>query len=311
MTAINITEVTAGSLEGTGAFDKIMSAMQIRLEEEFSQGRITGDDYANVYLGAMTASMQQAVAFVLGKQTADSQAELTKAQALEVNAQTALVVQQRTNLTEEFKQITAQTALVGQQKTNLSEEAKNITLQGDLLTAQKTQSTAQAQFVDQQKTNLAAEKDNIGKQGSLIDAQTNLAKQQKSNLEEEFKDIAKQGILLTAQSDQAKAQTTLLGKKGATEDAQLGVIAKQNLLYQAQADGFARDAEQKLAKLVVDTWNVRRTTDSGVVATAGISDIDIRDVMNKARTGIGIGNTKADKNSKNVDIGVIANPAAT
>jgi hypothetical protein len=296
MTAIYITEVTAGSLEGTGAFDKIMSAMQIRLEEEFSQGRITGDDYANVYLGAMTASMQQAVAFVLGKQTADSQAELTKAQALEVNAQTALVTQQKVNLVSENTnigkqglQLDAQVALVGQQRTNLAAEVANIAIQGSLLTAQKDQSTAQAILIGQQKANLLSENANIGKQGSQIDAQAALANRQVANLLTENGNITLQGTLLTAQSNQANAQTALLGKKGLTEDAQLGVIAKQNLLYQAQTDGFARDAEQKLVKIIVDTWNVRRTTDSATnPANTGLTDTDIKTVLTAARKSVGI-----------------------
>lgn len=75
---------------------------------------------------------------------------------------------------------------------------------------------------------------------------------------------------------QTIAQTSLVNQKIATEKAQTSgiaieptsVIGKQIALYTAQADGFKRDAEQKAAKLMVDSWNVRRTTDVGTVADA-------------------------------------------
>ena len=376
MTAISITEVTAGSLEGTGAFDKIMSAMQIRLEEEFSQGRITGDDYANVYLGAMTASMQQAVAFALGRQNSDSQAELTKAQTLEVNAQTALVGQQRTNLVAEntnigkqglildkqaldivqtslnkgkvLLQIEAQTALVEQQKVNLVSENTNSGKQGLLIDAQSAQATTQTALITQQKANLLAEAANIPKQGLQLDAQTALVTQQKANLIAEAINIEKQGdqliaqtalvgqqkvnlaaevaniprqgalldkqsldlvqstlnkvkeaLVLDKQAAKLVTEESLLDRKILTEEAQYrdavgdiavtGVIGKQKLLYAAQTDGFARDAEQKLAKIIVDTWNVRRTTDSTTnPALTGLTDVDIKQVLTQARAAAGL-----------------------
>lgn len=73
---------------------------------------------------------------------------------------------------------------------------------------------------------------------------------------------------------QTIAQTTLVNQKVATEKAQTSgiaieptsVIGKQIALYDAQARGFDRDAEQKAAKLMIDSWNVRRTTDVGTVA---------------------------------------------
>jgi hypothetical protein len=59
-------------------------------------------------------------------------------------------------------------------------------------------------------------------------------------------------------------------------------------LYKAQADGFVRDAEQKAAKIMADTWNVRRTTDEAVVAdgTNKLSDANIGKAIGKLLTGI-------------------------
>ena len=67
-----------------------------------------------------------------------------------------------------------------------------------------------------------------------------------------------------------------------------GVMGKQADLYKAQTDGFARDAEQKLAKIMVDTWSVRMGAGDQPLATnAGLGDADIREVINFARTNIG------------------------
>jgi hypothetical protein len=92
-------------------------------------------------------------------------------------------------------------------------------------------------------------------------------------------------------------ETLLLTQKTATEKAQIldigvdanSVIGKQKALYQAQTDGFKRDAEQKAAKLLADTWSVRRTTDEGTVAdgTNMLYDTAIGRAVNKLLAGVG------------------------
>ena len=69
-----------------------------------------------------------------------------------------------------------------------------------------------------------------------------------------------------------------------------GSVSRQNNLYEAQTAGFSRDAEQKLAKILVDTWSVRRTTDDATIASAtnGLGDAEILEVLNVAKAGIGI-----------------------
>ena len=93
------------------------------------------------------------------------------------------------------------------------------------------------------------------------------------------------------------AEIALLGQKSATERAQTSptgvdadsVVGKQKALYQAQTDGFTRDAEQKAAKLLVDTWNVRRTTDEATVADGVnmLNDATVGRVVNKVLAGVG------------------------
>jgi len=101
-------------------------------------------------------------------------------------------------------------------------------------------------------------------------------------------DISNSTATSNANVSKAAAEITLLSKKSNTEDAQIDVIDKQKDLYTAQTNGFARDAEQKLAKIMADSWAVRRTTDDATtVDGTGLTDGDIGDVIEKAKAGIG------------------------
>lgn len=103
--------------------------------------------------------------------------------------------------------------------------------------------------------------------------------------------------LLILQKTRTTAETALLTQKIATEKAQttaLGVdedsiLGRQKALYLAQTTGFTRDAEQKVAKLMADTWNVRRTTDEGTVAdgTNMLSDAVVGRAITKMLAGVG------------------------
>lgn len=100
---------------------------------------------------------------------------------------------------------------------------------------------------------------------------------------------------LTSKTD---AEVNLLAQKKETELAQVsdvvatgtvvGVIGKQKALFTAQTDGFARDAEQKLTKIMADTWSVRQTTDGADAGLANLAEADIAEVIDKAKEGIGI-----------------------
>ncbi len=67
----DVTQLTTISLQGTGVFDKMIRVTKLHLQEEFDEGRITGEEYATVFLGAFTSVLQQSVAFILNHQTAE------------------------------------------------------------------------------------------------------------------------------------------------------------------------------------------------------------------------------------------------
>ena len=197
MAAILTKDLTTGAVGGAGVFDQLMVSVDAHLSREFKANRIKGTDYAQVYVGSMSAAMQNAVQFLLGKQAADKQAELLASQTL----------------TEAY---------------------------------------------------------------TLSD-------------------------LLPAQIDKLAAEIALLGQKKSTEEAQIkdivddlavvGVIGKQKLLYGKQTDGFDRDAEQKAAKMMIDTWAIRVSAGAqdGIVPTnMGGSQANIRLAVDDMLRGIGV-----------------------
>ena len=141
----------------------------------------------------------------------------------------------------------------------------------------------QLELVSQQVVNLQAQLLNIPKEGLVLDGQ-------KCKLDAEFD-------LLGVEKLKATSENALLIQKGLTEKAQItalgvdddSVIGKQKALYTAQTAGFARDAEQKAAKLLTDTWNVRRTTDEATVADGVnlLSDATIGRAVTKMLAGVG------------------------
>lgn len=78
---VTIDEVTEGTLTGGGVFDILMRTVQAHLAKEFNAQRITGNDYADVYLGAIQAVLAQATNFVLQRDASYWGALLVQQQA--------------------------------------------------------------------------------------------------------------------------------------------------------------------------------------------------------------------------------------
>lgn len=49
----------------TGVFDKLMEAVDFHINKQYTANRITGNDYANVYLGSLQSALQQSVQYAL------------------------------------------------------------------------------------------------------------------------------------------------------------------------------------------------------------------------------------------------------
>jgi len=80
-TDIVVTDITNGNLDsnndwvGTGIFDVLMNAVSKNIDSQYLKGRITGSDYANVYLGAMQTVMAQSVEYVMKEKVSEAQVD--------------------------------------------------------------------------------------------------------------------------------------------------------------------------------------------------------------------------------------------
>lgn len=232
-TPIELAQLAAGNIDGDGAFDVLMRATKAHLDAEWTKGRIKGPEYAQVYLGSVQQVLGTALQFLLAKNTANQDALLKQKQV-------ELVSKQIEQAQAQLELLQAQTIQTQQQTANL--------------TAQRDQILAQTALINQQKANAEVE-------NTVLVAQ-------ECKLRAEYDNLMLQKVRTTS-------ETTLLNQKIATEKAQtqsLGVdedsiLGRQKLLFKAQTDGFQRDAEQKAAKLMVDSWNARRMTDDLTEAT--------------------------------------------
>lgn len=213
MTALAISELTAGTLTGTGVFDVLMRAVKAQLDDQFALGRIKGTEYSTVYLGSLDLAMQNGLAFLLQQRKNDLEAQL---------------VQKQIELT--------------------TQQVLNAVTEGRVLSA--TVCKLQAEFDLTQATTLKS---------------------------------AEELALLAQKTATERAQTTEIG----VDDN--SVIGKQKALYAAQTAGFARSAEQQAAKLLADTWSVRRTTDEATVAdtTNMLNDATVGRTITKLLAGVG------------------------
>ena len=59
--------ITNNEWVGSGAFDKIMMAINGNIKVQFDANRLVGPDYANVYLGGMQTAISEAMKFTLSK----------------------------------------------------------------------------------------------------------------------------------------------------------------------------------------------------------------------------------------------------
>lgn len=312
LTPLTIGQLTE-SMAGNGAFDVLMRSVSEHIEAQNKKTRITGNDYATVYLGGMQAVLTTALDFLLrsrkeileaqlleqqiilaGVEVQKAQAQLlqieaqvrladaevakTQAELPLVEAQVRKVEAEIIILEKQGLKIPAEIALLEQQKTNLEDELLTNAAQRDKLVDDLLTSQAQRDRLDQEVLNLVSQKTLVDQQILTEVEQTKVVIAQECKLRAEF-DLIEKNILKTAE------ETALLLQKTATERAQTNdagvtpgsVVGRQSSLYEAQTKGFKQDAITKTAKELIATWNVRRTTDSATLpnTTNKLDDVTV------------------------------------
>ncbi|QWT71831.1 hypothetical protein [Pseudomonas phage L15] len=315
---ITIADLTEVKLDGKGALDQLLQVTRLHLAKEHDAGRLKGQEYAAVLTGGITAVLQNAVMFLLQKDEAANKAALVEAQIKLTEKQGELLDKQIAQADKDAELIAAKVKLTLEQAKLPDSQIKSAGFQDLLVQEQTKVQTAQARRIDQEilsagfqdllvKEQTAKTKQDVltaVQQTKVMEQQVLESTQKVANMKQELLNLVAQECLLKAQFDLTKdqglntqEQTILVRQKVASERAQTigagvdadSVIGRQKELYKAQADGFKRDAEQKAAKILIDTWNVRRTTDTGTQAntTNRLDDANVGRVVNMLMTGVG------------------------
>ena len=121
-TTIDINDFSNGSIDtsnpqdpkwnGTGVFDIIMKAANENIKIQNQTSRITGAEYAEVYLGTMQSAISESMKFLLSKDQISKDLELKQANI-------ALIEQQIVNLLKDAALKDANRELLTEQKTSL------------------------------------------------------------------------------------------------------------------------------------------------------------------------------------------------
>jgi len=243
-----IEEVTVAAIGGSGIFDQLMKATDIQLTQEYELNRIRGAEYAKVYSASIQAIMQQSIVYALGWRESFNKDKLIAAQIEKINAEILLLEQQ----------------------------GSNEKLKGDLLLIQIAQEELKKELIEAQTWAERAKTADDITINTPPDPVVGLIGKQKEKLQNEV-DLLEQ-----------KERTELAQTKDLVDGSPVeGVIGKQKALFTAQTDGFDRKAEQAMAKIMADSFSIRRTTDENLIAPGGLTDADIKDVLNEAKIGIG------------------------
>lgn len=133
---ISVKDLSDGNVAGCGVFDKLMVSMKGHLQQEFSQNRIRGPEYAEVYLGSLTNVLNTSMQFLLQKSRIGLEAQLLAQQIILAELEVTkagiaieLLGIEKEKSAAEVLQVEAQTKLLDQQ-------ALNSVIEGEVLEAQ-------------------------------------------------------------------------------------------------------------------------------------------------------------------------------
>lgn len=267
-----------------GIFPSLMQVVDTHIQIQFDSGRISGVDYANVYLGALQSAISESANILLGLDLANAKIDLTESQI-------ALSNQQIENSIEEEKLIIAKRQ---SEEANIKDIVDGdlvigvIGKQKDLIDKQILKSVADADLVDEKRfTEEANLKEDVNgfPVAGVIGQQKLLIKEQVLQVKATITKIGSESDLLIQKETTELAQTTGTVIGGVSSNG--GTVGRQQELIAAQTDGFTKNAEEKVLRTILNHYAIKKSSDPG-------GNVDINNLNN-----IGIGNV-AEKVVNNV-----------
>lgn len=284
VTDLSFSRIVATDPNSKGYFVQLMDSVEHYIDGQFNKGRLTGTDYANVYLGSIQYAIDRSIQYASTEIIQNQQAELLYAQTEEVlkagnRADTALVSDEAMKAAQlndinagidlKVKQLDAMGAEIDLTRENISAVTASIgqtQAETQLVSARVGTENANTMLVTEQYQSEA--KQNID--GGLIDKQIESEAARASLLINQAAVEAKKTVtdgVMDAQVKQVNAEIqkienegTLIVSRIATETAQQGLISNQ----------AAKAAEEKLLiteQVESEKWNNGRNTGAEGVGT--------------------------------------------
>lgn len=148
-----LTDLTTGVVDGTGAFDKIMSSVKAHLAAEYEKGSISGDQYTKAYIELTTASLSSALQYILQGSTsywqalaAQSAARAAEIQAVQAAIELETAKHQMAAAAAQTEMLEAQHVLVQMQIAN--EDAKHELAMAQIDLVKEQHESQRAQTLD-------------------------------------------------------------------------------------------------------------------------------------------------------------------
>ena len=277
---VTIDNLTEGELTGAGVLDKLLKLSRLHLDREFGLGRIQGKEYSDVYLKLYNASVGEAIRLMLEKEKQPFDFRMAESQIIKMEADTAISNKQL--------ELMAKDLLLKQADLDL--KAKELEHKIQMMPLEVALTTAQ---IDKMQADTA-----------LAAKQLILAEKQISLSEKELLLKDKELLLKEKELELAEKQLQLSEQKIITEKAQTdpsviqegSVIDMNNKVLAAQVDGFKRDAEQKAANTLLQTWIVRLNNDAALTNNANmLTDKYVGRAVEKMMAGVGMSTEGKDE----------------
>lgn len=288
MAEITVAQVTDIDT-GTGVFDALLASIKEHITKEYEEDRITGSDYATVYLGALQAALAESTKFVLGKQAADKQADLIAEQInseIKNNEANGIIDHQKKKLQEEIDLVIGQTAV---QYENIDASKQNTQRQNTLNSQQVIKVSKESEYIVTQNEELKlngpvdrtlkteqATATKSGGEDRTNEANANVALMNAQELKVESETLHDRLIAIARLEKESgydmthditgtitgmtPVTTGLIDSKYRESEGRVNLIGDQRI-------GLKTDAKQKLLKSLFDGYSVN-TSVTGEVSNA-------------------------------------------
>ena len=170
--AILTTDLTTGTLDGTGVFDQLMRSVKPHIKAEYDSGRIKGAEYSQVYLAAVNSAMSQSIEFLLKQDATKAQNEILEQQKLQLVAETASSVAQTASAVAQTALLTEQKSLVSKDILQRTQETLTEIENTNVATAAKCKLQAEFHLLEEQKLKTVKEKGLLEQKIATETAQT-------------------------------------------------------------------------------------------------------------------------------------------